>query len=138
MKTIESNLKLTGCRQTKTRTKILEILKNSQPFSALEIKEHLSLNKMPVNKTTVYRELDFLKSKKIISEVIFSDGVKRYELASERHGHHVVCLSCHQVKRVPLENDLESQEKRISRRLNFKILNHSLEFYGLCSNCLKK
>jgi Fe2+ or Zn2+ uptake regulation protein len=140
MKTIKLNLpaKLAGCRQTKTRTKILEILNQSGPLAALEIKERLGQKKILVNKTTVYRELEFLLAKQVISEVIFQDGLKRYELTSTEHGHHVICLSCHKVERIALAHDLENQEKKIGHRLNFKILNHSLEFYGLCQDCQKK
>jgi Fe2+ or Zn2+ uptake regulation protein len=140
MKTTQSNLqtKLAGCRTTKTRTAILAILSNTQPVSAVAIKERLARHNILVNKTTVYRELEFLQSRKVISEVVFQDGVKRYELVPEEHGHHVICLSCHKVERVSLANDLEVQEKKIARQLNFKILNHSLEFYGLCQGCVKK
>ena len=127
--------KLVGCRQTKTRTRILAILAKAHPLAAREVKERLANQKILVNKTTVYRELDFLLAKKIISEVTFQDGVKRYELAPEEHGHHVICLSCHKVQRIPLAHDLENQEKKISKLLNFKILKHSLEFYGLCREC---
>jgi Fe2+ or Zn2+ uptake regulation protein len=131
-------VKLSGCRQTRTRREILAILAKVHPLAAREVKERLAHHKILVNKTTVYRELDFLRTKKIISEVIFQDGIKRYELAPEEHGHHVICLACHKVERVSLANDLAAQEKKISRRLNFKILKHSLEFYGLCSECRDK
>lgn len=127
--------KLRGCRQTKTRTEILASLQAGQPLAARDIQERLSRKKILVNKTTIYRELDFLLSKKVISEVIFRDGRKRYELAAAEHGHHVVCLACHKIERIPLANDLAVQEKMIARQLNFKITAHSLEFYGLCRDC---
>ncbi len=135
---VERKLKLLGCRQTKTRTEILKILNCPQPFSALEIKQRLSYCQIVVNKTTIYRELAFLLQKNIINEVVFKDGIKRYELKLEKHSHHLVCLSCHQIKRVVLENVLIKQEKQISQQLNFKIIDHSLEFYGLCDCCSKK
>lgn len=135
---LEYKLKSLGCRQTKTRIKILKILNCFQPFSALELKQHLYRCQVNVNKTTIYRELTFLLEKNIINELVLKDGIKRYELKLEQHSHHLVCLSCHRIKRIILENILSKQEKKFSQQLNFKILNHSLEFYGLCNYCSKK
>lgn len=127
-----------GRRPTKTRQGILKILSLGQPYTAPEILDQLARAKIVVNKTTVYRELDFLLAKNILSEVIFKDGVRRYEIRTAEHSHHLVCLNCRKVERVPLAHDLDGQEKEIAHRRNFKILSHSLEFYGLCLSCLEK
>ncbi|NCN99547.1 transcriptional repressor [Candidatus Falkowbacteria bacterium] len=132
------NSKLADCRQTKTRRGVLLVLKNSQPLAAPEILDILKENNIVVNKTTVYRELDFLLNKKVIAEVILKDGLKRYELQVPEHGHHLICLQCQKIERVALDNDLDKQEKAITRSRGFKVLNHSLEFYGLCRHCVKK
>jgi Fe2+ or Zn2+ uptake regulation protein len=42
------------------------------------------------------------------------------------------------VEDVGLANDLNAIEKKISREYRFKILNHALEFYGLCKNCQRR
>ena len=130
--------KLADCRQTKTRRGVLLVLENSQPLAAPEILARLKENNIVVNKTTVYRELDFLLNKKVIAEVILKDGLKRYELQVPEHGHHLICLQCQKIERVALDNDLDKQEKAITRSRGFKVLNHSLEFYGLCRHCVKK
>lgn len=130
--------KLADCRQTKTRRGVLLVLENSQPLAAPEILTRLKENNIVVNKTTVYRELDFLLGKKVIAEVILKDGLKRYELQAMEHGHHLICLQCQKIERVALDNDLDKQEKAIARSRGFKVLNHSLEFYGVCRNCVKK
>lgn len=124
-----------GLRPTKTRLGLIALLERSSPLSAPDLKERLERNGHRVNKTTVYRELELLLEKKVICEIILRDGIKRYELASEEHGHHLVCLSCHKIERVALADELSQQELKISREKKFKILNHSLEFYGLCRGC---
>lgn len=135
---INSGLLTSGRRPTKTRRGILKILSGDQPCTAPEILDQLARAKVVVNKTTVYRELDFLLAKNILSEVMFKDGARRYEIRMSGHSHHLVCLNCRKVERVPLTHDLDGQEKEIAHRRNFKILSHSLEFYGLCPSCLKK
>ncbi len=97
------------------------------PVSVPEI-----LNEVQANKTTIYRELDNFIKEGLVSEVEFGDGKKRYELANKKHHHHVVCKNCGRVA------DIEIDEKELLSSLNqtdFKIENHSLEFFGLCGSC---
>ncbi len=72
---------------------------------------------------------------RIIEHIIFHDGVLRYELSDRIHHHHLVCLNCNQVQDVELKQELDDEEKRISRKTKFQIIRHSLEFFGLCVNC---
>jgi len=124
-----------GCRLTPVRRAILKLfISKHEPLSSRNIQEILASQKMPVNKTTVYRELDFLKNQKIIEEFQFNDRIKRYEIISGHH-HHLVCIYCNKVECVVLDQDLEKQEKKIAKDKNFKIINHSLEFYGVCRKC---
>jgi len=132
------NPALAGCRQTKVRSAVLDILRDSEPLAAQDILIRLRRRSIIVNKTTVYRELDFLSGKQVLAEIVLADGVKRYELKAAGHCHHLVCLDCHHIEHVVMDNELAAQEKKISRTRHFRILNHSLEFYGLCRNCASK
>lgn len=124
-------LKAEGYKLTKTRKRIVDILLQSAlPISVPEIREGLG-----VNKTTVYRELEFLLQKNIIREVEFGDGKKRYEITTGGHHHHIVCLHCGMVEDVELSSDLEKEESAIAKKKQFKIINHSLEFFGICARC---
>lgn len=136
---IITNLKNSGHRITKARSLIVEIFGNSKtPQSAFDILNHLKVKNAQVNKTTVYRELEFLTVQGIIKEVDFGEGKKRYELDDDTtHHHHIICINCRKVEDVDLKIDLEDEEKRIAKMKNFKVLNHSLEFFGLCGNCAK-
>jgi len=122
-------------RFSAVRNFILEFLtSSSKPLSAFDLQKMLKLNKLSVNKTTVYRELDFLKNQNSIEEFKLDDGIRRYEILSYHH-HHTVCTKCGEIKCVELNKDLESQEKKIEKNNKFKIISHSLEFYGLCHKC---
>ena len=122
-------------RFSASRNFILSLLKKSkQPLSVFDLQKEFEAKKFSVNKTTIYRELDFLKEQKIIEEFLLDDGVKRYEILSKHH-HHAVCVKCRKIDCVELEQELKSQERQIEKNNKFKIISHSLEFYGLCPKC---
>lgn len=134
---LKSALRTQGHKITKNRTAILEFLSSkTEPISADEILLHIQTEHQTVNKTTIYRELFFLFDKNFIHEVEFGDGKKRYEIALNRpHHHHIICVNCGKVKDIPLEKELEGQEKMIEEVTKYKLTSHMLEFFGLCENC---
>ena len=128
---------LQGHRVTKTRKEILELFYFGEPLSAADLIKKLALKKLFPNKTTVYRELDFLLEQGIIQAVDFGDGVKRFESSLIPHHHHLICTNCRSVSDIIIKNNLCQEEKRIARLTNFQAVSHSLEFFGLCRNCQK-
>lgn len=133
---ILQNLKSRGYRLTKTRKQIIGIfLESKVPLSAQELWSELQRRNYQVDKATVYREIAFLKGQKIVREVQFGEGKKRFEINLTDHHHHIVCIRCEKVDDIVLENDLRDQEKKIFELKKFKVLNHSLEFFGLCTKC---
>ena len=124
-------LKSKGFRITKARTAILELLENSiTPISADEIV--LSLG---VNKSTVYRELDFLESQDMITDIRLDNANNMYESKSKNHHHHLYCIKCKKIEEVDMEKDLDVFEKKLEKDTKFKIKKHSLEFFGICLTC---
>jgi len=126
-------------RTTPIRTTLLKILsKIKKPLTTQELLAALETNGLKANKTTIYRQLESLKENKIINEVHFNDRNVRYELNKlEAHHHHLVCMKCKNVEDVTLPEDLHHQEKMVFEKNNFKVLQHFLEFFGLCKNCQK-
>ncbi len=126
-------------RTTPIRTTLLKILsKIKKPLTTQELLAALETNGLKANKTTIYRQLESLKENKIINEVHFNDRNVRYELNKlEAHHHHLVCMKCKKVEDVTLPEDLHHQEKMVFEKNNFKVLQHFLEFFGLCKNCQK-
>ena len=134
-----------GHRITVPRQEILRVLSQTEEhLSAEEI--YLRVHKVysSVGLTTVYRTLELLAEMGIVSRFDFGDGKARYELAAGpkgvRHHHHLVCTNCGRVVDytdfVSEEKDLlDKTEKSLSKRYDFKILNHQIYFYGLCDKC---
>jgi Fe2+ or Zn2+ uptake regulation protein len=125
-------LKERGFRMTPVRSSMLELFgKQHEPISA----EAICTHQPDAHKTTIYRELAFFEEQGLIRKIDFGDGIRRYELAEREHHHHLICVSCKKITDIRLKHDLEIQERTISRRTGFKILNHALEFFGLCPSC---
>lgn len=130
-----NTVKEKGGRITKTRRLLFSVLiKSGQPLSSSEILSKLKKDIPSLNRSTIYRELMFLCSNDILKEVMISGRPPLYEVASG-HCHHLVCKRCQKVKAIEMDKHLEEAEKKIGRQEGFKITDHSLEFYGLCSEC---
>lgn len=133
---IIDNLKQKGFRITKIRKSLLDIFQNhKRPLSAVELGELLLKKDISANKTTIYRELDFLKEAKLIKDIDFGDGKKRYEALTDTHHHHAVCVNCGAVEDIELHIDISRDEKNIKDAKGFKVLEHSIELFGLCKKC---
>lgn len=132
--------KATGLKKTKQREEIIEIIAHSNnPLSAEEIYLELSKRGIKLNLSTVYRTIETLVSKNVISKVNLDNETKnRFELfESESHHHHLICLGCKKI--LTIEHcPLEKYESQISKQQNFKIVTHKLDLYGYCQSCLSK
>lgn len=132
---IYKQIRARGFKLTKTRQAIITLLFNAcPPLSATNIALELKKNKINKNRTTIYRELCFLLKHKIANKIQLGENNPRYEISSEHH-HHVICLKCGVIKEVVLDKHLYKQEEKIYRENKFKVLSHSLEFFGLCAKC---
>ena len=107
----------------------------TSPLAATDLLKDLDKHKLHSNKTTVYRELNFLAAQNIVRPIDFGDGTKRYEIAGDHHHHHLICTQCGKVEDVELERDVEEEGVRLGKEKGFAVTGHSLEFFGKCSNC---
>ncbi len=129
------DLKQQGHKITEVRTELVKILLESDtPLTIIDLIKKLERKKLKPNKTTVYREVEFLRDLEVIEEVDFGEGKKRYEISNQHH-HHVVCVNCKTIKDVSMDKDIDSYSKRIIEKTGFKSIGHTLEFFGLCPVC---
>lgn len=91
------------------------------------------IDKIKVNKTTVYRQLYKLINNGLLIEVEFGDGKKRYELKSLEHHHHIVCKKCGSLKDIKIDED--KLLSGIYNTSDFTVESHNLEFFGYCKRC---
>lgn len=137
-----------GCRFTLPRQMILDVLAVASNHPSAEEIYLIVHRKCPsIGLTTVYRTLELLVQMKLVCKSDFGDGRSRYELTigqeRDKHHHHLVCAGCSKVIDYDdfLEEELEllqKTEKSLSRKYNFQIDGHIIQFYGLCERCRKK
>lgn len=86
---------------------------------------------------TVYRTLELLEKISVVCRFEYGDGQSRYELvckSEEHYHHHLICLKCGEISEFR-DDLLDELEERISQEQQFKIVDHSLRFFGYCAKC---
>jgi Fur family transcriptional regulator, ferric uptake regulator len=139
---LKNNLKSKGYKLTPQRRAIVDIIirKEGNHLTTEELYDSVKKECPEIGLATVYRTVQLLEELGIICRLNLDDGCSRYELVHEAENHqhhHLICTSCNKVTEV--EGDLlEELEQRIQSKYNFQIKNHSVKFYGLCSDCSNK
>jgi Fur family ferric uptake transcriptional regulator len=105
----------------------------------MEIMDLLAKRGNEVNKTTVYRELDFLLSEQIIKNVQIDSSTEYYELADREHHHHLVCTNCKKIldfsPSEAIEEDIDILISDLEKKTGFQVQEHSFELFGRCGKC---
>ena len=126
-------LKEAGLKVTLPRLKILEILQQPecQHISAEELYKLLIDLGEEIGLATVYRVLNQFDDAGIVTRHHFEGGKSVFELATQKHHDHLVCLDCGAV--IEFSDDvIERRQKEIAAKYNIELTNHSLYLYGKC------
>jgi Fur family ferric uptake transcriptional regulator len=135
----EEKLKNSGLKTTKSRKAVLDVLINSnQPMAAEQIYLMLKEKQMDINLSTVYRTLDSLVTKDIVTKIsIMGDDRMLFEYNQLGHRHYLVCIACKKI--ITVQNcPLGVYEKMLAEETHFNIIGHKLYLYGYCEECQKK
>jgi len=133
---ILAGLKEKGLKLTPQRQQILQVLLRAEgPLSAKEIGALVHRRFPNVGLGTVYRTLETLKALDLLSETVFPDGGRRYELCRE-HRHHLVCLGCGRAVAFPFCPD-DCLAKVAAANPDFEVQGHSFAVFGYCGECRK-
>jgi Fur family ferric uptake transcriptional regulator len=122
----------------KDRLAILEVF--------LQTEHHVTIQELAdvLNDRGVSLPLDFVTSTielmchyGFASRNRFDDGETRYEHRHlGQHHDHMICTKCRSI--FEFENtDLEQLQLKIATKNGFHLLQHKMELYGICSNCLE-
>jgi len=142
MNALKEDLKKKGYKLTPQRRSIVDtIIENEgQHLTAEEIYDKVKKGCPEIGLATVYRTILLLEELGVISRLDLNDGCSRYEIlhSNETHRHHhLICNACHKVSEVQ-DDLLEDLEISIEKQYRFKILDHSVKFYGICDECQKE
>lgn len=131
----KEELREVDLRATPARLAVMSFLeKTGKPVDVNSVIDYLNANGIKTDPATVFRTMNTLAQRGIIATVHFQEGKARYELASKEDHHHLICENCGKVEDVT-DKIIPTLEKEIRVKRNFKVLKHSLEFFGLCKLC---
>lgn len=139
---IKQQLQSQGYKLTPQREATVRVLfENEQDHLSAEDVYMLVKDKSPeIGLATVYRTLELLSEMHVVEKMNFGDGVARYDLRNDdnhHHHHHLICVQCGTVDEI-MEDWLGPLEKRLAEEHNFYVIDHRLDFQGICHRCLKK
>lgn len=136
---LKEDLKQKGYKLTPQRRAIVDTIieKEGEHLTAEEIYDEVKKNCPEIGLATVYRTILLLEELGVICKLDLNDGCSRYEIVhkneAHRH-HHLVCNECKGV--IEVQDDLlDELEAVIEKSYEFKILDHSVKFFGLCKKC---
>jgi Fur family peroxide stress response transcriptional regulator len=134
--TIIQKLRDNGHKITPQRLVIVKILAKSEGHPSVEdIYDQITKDFPTMSLATVYRNILLIKYLGEILELGFPDGSNRYD-GNKPHPHpHVICIKCKKIVDPDLDS-LDEMKKEVELDTNFKILNHRLDFFGICGNCM--
>lgn len=139
---LKIQLKGQGYKLTPQRRAVLDVIieNEGKHLSSEEIYDIVKANCPDIGLATVYRTLNLLEKMGVICKMNFDDGCNRYELVHDEEDHqhhHLICRGCGKVEEV--EDDLlDVLEQKIEEKYQFIIKDHSVKFYGYCSECIEK
>ena len=133
-------LKSNNLKYTTQRELILKIIyDNNGHFTPEDIYNLIKENHPSVKLgiATVYRTLTLLENAHIVSSISFGTQGKKYEFGLKEHHDHLVCLVCGGIEEF-FDELIEEQQKKITKKFNFKMTNHIMKIMGTCSTCQAK
>ncbi len=130
------DIKDAGLKITLPRVKILQILESSNVhhMSAEDVYKALLANGEEIGLATVYRVLTQFEDAGLVVRHNFEGGHSIFEVASDEHHDHIVCVKCGRVEEFR-DDEIEAKQSQIATSLGFELTDHNLNLYGMCPDC---
>ena len=127
-------LKERRLRMTRQRQVILEELRATDQHPSAEDLYGRVKQKLPrISLGTVYRNLEILTELGEIQTIALAGSLKRFDRRPHNH-YHMRCMRCDRLVDAPMEI-IDSLERALQEKTEFRILDHNLEFTGICPDC---
>ena len=123
-----------GYRMTPQRQLILEAIGAGHGHTTFdEIFARVHARASAMNRTTLYRTLDFLSQQGLIFSAEIG-GQTVYEIAGPELHHHLVCVNCGATEELP-HAAVKPFFDKLERERDFAVLTNHLALFGLCRQC---
>ena len=122
-------------RRSHPRLRIYQELSGARtPLSPQELYRNLLKKEKKVGLTSIYRSLDLFESMGMVFKVDNGSSVKYKLCELEDHHHHIVCKACGNVVELNF-CDISDWSRKVSESTGYQVIDHQLNFYGLCKDC---
>lgn len=89
-----------------------------------------------VSLATTYRTLRTLVADGVLCELPFGTNESRFGLSMEEKHDHFLCHQCHRILDLPSQAK-PTLDRAVQAETGHQVLRHTLEFYGICRDCLE-
>jgi len=125
-------------RITPQRIAVLKILALSDGHPSAEmIFDQVRMDFPTTSLATVYKTVTLLKNLNEVLELGFPEGSNRYDGNKPYPHPHLICIKCKKIVD-PDVTSLDELTQALAQDTGFKIVNHRLDFFGICPECMKQ
>ena len=135
---IITTLKEKGCRMTPQRLAVVKVLANSEEhLNAEKIYERVKVDFPFTSLATIYKTVTLLKKIGEVMELGFVDDSNRFDGIRPFPHPHLICLKCKRIidPDIPVLSELSNE---LAQKTGYQIINHRLDFFGICPSCQNK
>ncbi len=137
MSTLKAYLESHGLKTTAQRDFIADsFFRTNTHISLDELLKKVKRKNPRVGYATVYRTMKLLTDSGLALERRFGDGQTRYEnMPEDGHHDHMICIKCGKISEFQNQK-IEQLQAETAKKLGYTVINHKLELYGYCSECV--
>ena len=112
-------------------------LQTEKHISEQELSDNIKKKNFNLTQDLIAGTLDLMCLYGFAHKHQFDNGVLRYEHRHMgQHHDHMICTKCNQI--IEFENNqIENLQLQVAAQHGFHMLQHKMEIYGICANCLQ-
>ena len=126
-------LRRAGLRATPGKLELVSVL--SETNKPLSVDSIVKKMKSSLDQANVYRSLKELKKAGVVRQIDFQHNHAYYELVNNNDHHHLICVNCDRIEDINCQISSISRSVLKETKQFSKIINHSLELFGVCRSC---
>lgn len=136
---LKMELQKKSIKMTRQRKEILRLFLTQAHhlLTAAEIQQALLKDGHQMDLSTIYRNLETLASAGVLRHIALNDNIARYELITEHHHHHLICIGCNKTEIIDL-CPFQEINRYVTTQTEFLPTEHRFEIYGYCKDCQQK